>query len=183
VWLGNTYTDYRTNAGWPSNYLVYGAAGCVDWDGMGPAEATLYGFNNVPGSMLVVSGRPAVGSTFTLGVDNPLGTQTANACLGLFMFAPYATAYYPNGVAVPGLGMDGGSGELLIDVGNIDFAISAMAGLWTGPGSPVTYTLMLPDDPFFVGLTYYCQGVLYDTSPTATIKIGVARAINLSIGY
>jgi len=180
-WVGNTYTDFRDNPGWPTNFQITGLAGAIDWDGMAPGEAAIYGFNNTPGSMLVVSGRPAIGTTLTLGIDNPLGTQTAGATLGIFLFAPLADFNYPNGTPTPGMGMDGGFAETLVNLSTVDFSLSTVGGIWAGAGSPVTLSIPITDDPSVVGLTMYCQGLMFD--PVGTITFGLTRGVDLSIGY
>ncbi|MEW6074400.1 MAG: right-handed parallel beta-helix repeat-containing protein [Planctomycetota bacterium] len=182
-WVGNTYTDFRSNAGWPNYFLVTGAAGARDWDALAPAETAIYGAGNPAGSMMVVAGRPAIGTSFTLGVDNPLGTQ-APGSLGLFLFSTLPDANYPNGTPFPGWGMDGGAGQILINLTFVDWSISAVAGIWAGAGSPVPYTLPIPDEPAFVGLRLFAQGVILDlTTPPPGIWIGLARAAELMIGY
>ena len=174
LWIDNTYTDYRSNANWPSNFLIPGLAGAVDWDAMGIAEATVYGMNNPPGSMRVLAGRPATGTTFIMGVDNPLGTMATNS-ICVFAFSGMADPNFPNGTPVP-WGMDGGGADLLLNPAGLVGAY--IAGLWSGPGSPAPFPLAIPDEPSLVGLPLYVQGALAGGG-----AIGLSRGLQLQLGY
>ena len=56
-----------------------------------PPAVTAYGCLNPAGSLTTLAGKPAVGDTWRLGVDNPLGTQPA----GSLAFVSLASAGRP----------------------------------------------------------------------------------------
>jgi hypothetical protein len=130
------------------------------------ASVTPYGCGvNPPGSLVLLSGEPSLGSPFTLGIDNPVGTQTPGNWAILTMAVAPDPAY-PCGTPIPGFGMavGGGPGELLLASG-VASATWANAP-WFAPGVSVPFALGIPAKAEFVGLTVYFQGVMYDLAPT-----------------
>ena len=137
---------------------------------------------NPAGSMTVISGVPSIGTTVTLGVDNPLGTQAP----GSLPFLALATApdpAFPCGTLVPGFGMGGGGapGELLLGVAPPPFLVIAGAS-WAGPGTPAPIALPIPADATLLGASFYAQGLLLDTSPGASVSFGLTDAVELQVG-
>ncbi len=135
---------------------------------------------NPPGS-LVVTGRPALGSTVGLAVDNPLGTQAPGALAALAIaFAPHPQQ--PCGLLVPGYGMagSGAPGEVLLDLATV--GLTLFGGPWTGPLQPVAFGLPVPADPRLYGLQLFVQGVLLDVQPQAAVPIAVTAAARLVVG-
>jgi hypothetical protein len=63
-----------------------GAVWLVDLAPPLQAAVSIYGCANPPGSLSVLAGEPALGTTVTLGIDNPLGTQNPGA-LPIFALA------------------------------------------------------------------------------------------------
>ena len=172
VWCGNKGTHQQTLydnapvAVSPST-LVYGC-------GVNPA-----------GSMLVLSGLPAIGSTVVLGLDNPLGTQAAGSLpfMGLAL-APFDASLFPCGVQLPGFGMaaPGASGELLISIAPPDPFATIAGPPWAGPGSPAAMPLPVPDNCNLIGLPVYAQGLIVDPTPGALVPFGLTDAVELRIG-
>ncbi len=145
------------------------------------AEAQLYGCSNPVGSF-AVTGLPQLGATFTLGVDNPLGTQAVGS-LSVFVLAAAPAAGFPCGLAVPGLGMagNGAPGEVLFDPA---LPAPAFAGTaWGGVGQPGVLPLTVPLSPSLVGRELFAQGALLDPTPAAIAPIGLSRAARLRFGY
>ena len=148
------------------------------------STTTVYGCGiNPADSLVVLSGTPTVGTTMTLGVDNPLGTQSPGSLTFVSLaFAP--DALFPCGLPVPGLGMSapGAAGELLISfVPPSPFA--TLTGVpWFSAGNPAAVPLVFPDNSNLVGFTIYAQGVIFDPSPGASIQIGVTEGAALLIG-
>ncbi len=131
---------------------------------------------NPNGSAVVLSGGPFLGTTITLGVDNPTGTQNPGALANLLLgFAP--TANYPCGIEIPGFGMTGPTGELLVDLSN---HVALPGGPWTGPGNAVPIQITIPPTVGLVGASLYTQGVMLDI--TGAVPIGLAGAQELCIG-
>ena len=128
---------------------------------------------NPAGSLSVLSGSAQLGTTLTLGIDNPLGTQAAGSLPFLAIsLAPVAT--FPIGVQVPGLGMASSTspGELLIDLSPSQLAVGVVFGpAWTGPGQPAPIPLALPATPSLAGLSVFAQGALLDTSATGWLAL------------
>ena len=136
---------------------------------------------NPAGSMAVSGGSPSIGSTLLLDVDNPLGTQAPGSIAAAFVaFAP--SPLYPCGVPIAGLGMGGpgANGELLVDSAGPSLFIPGTA--WGGAGSPSTVSLAIPDDPVLVGVQAYAQGVIVDPIAAAGVFIGLADAVEITIG-
>lgn len=152
-----------------------------------PVTATLrlpnvsaYGCGTNPSNSLsVVSGSPAIGSTLTFGVDNPLATQNAPALSFLAVaFAPDPNA--PCGTLVAGWGMSGAGagGELLLDTSGPLFVLVGPA--WQGSGLAAPIDLVIPNANL-AGLPLYVQGLLVDVSPTPGVVFGLAAAARVII--
>ena len=115
-------------------------------------------------------------------MDNPLGTQA----VGSLPFLALATApdpAFPCGTLVPGFGMGGvgAPGELLIGLAPPPFLVLAGAP-WIGPGTPAPIALTIPLDAALLGASVYAQGLLFDTSPGATVAFGLTDAVELQVG-
>ena len=132
--------------------------------------------------MSVLSGLPSLGTTVTLGVDNPLGTQTPGS-LPFLALATAADPAFPCGTLLPGFGMAGvgAPGELLISLAPPPFLVLAGAP-WAGPGTPAPIALPIPVDTTILGASFYAQGLLVDTSPGATVSFGLTDAVELQVG-
>jgi len=145
------------------------------------ATMTVYGSGvNPAGSLTVLSGTPKIGTTVVLGIDNPAGTQNAGA-LPIIVPATAPDAAFPAGSLLPGFGMSGAFGELLISLAPPNpLAPLLLGGPWTGPGNPAPVAVPLPDDPGLVGQTFYFQGLLLD--PTSAVRFGLADAIQMTFG-
>jgi hypothetical protein len=145
------------------------------------ATVTGYGCGSNPPGSLVTTGRAAIGTSMTLGVDNPLGTQSAGAFAVLAVaFAP--TPGFPCGQLVPGYGMASPAtpGEVLIDLSQV--GLTLFSGPWNGPLQPVQFVLTTPPTPALYALQLYAQGVMLDLQPAAPIAIGVTGATHLIVG-
>ena len=140
----------------------------------------LYGCGvNPAGSITVVSGTPSLGSTLVVGVDNPLGTQSA----GSFAFLALSGQRdwnAPCGSMFPGFGMSfPHGGEVLVDL--TQFVIFP-GPAWDGPGSPAPISVALPSNAALLGLELFVQGGLFDASPGALPAIGLTEALELTLG-
>lgn len=148
----------------------------------GPASALSYGCGlNPAGSLPVLSGAPRIGTTLSLGVDNPLGTQAAGA-LGFLALQSSPDPNFPCGTQLPGWGMSGpgANGELL--VGLAPAPVLVAGGSWA-PGSPVPFALPIPADCGLVGQRFYAQGALFDFSAVLTgVGLGLTEGRELIIG-
>ena len=142
--------------------------------------ATEYGSGvNPAGSLSVLAGEPAVPSTLTLGLDNPTGSQ-AGPGVGLVFFSGARDPFFNltgNGTPLPGYGMSGPAGELLISTATPDLALTLLSFGWTGPGSPVPFDVAIPDDKDLVGLTFFAQGALF-----ASDQFGLTNGLELYVG-
>ena len=123
------------------------------------------------GSLSVVDGEPTLGNTLRLALTDPTGTTSAPATT-LLALSPTADPAFPCGSPVPGWGLGGGAGELLI--GNV---VGLRAGApWMG--SPVSFPVAIPSDASLIGVTVYTQGVLIG----ADSGIGLTSGIEVRIG-
>jgi hypothetical protein len=146
------------------------------------AASYLYGSGvNPAGSMSVLSGQPALGTTVQIGVDNPLGTQAVEAASFFFLSAAPDPAI-PAGTLVPGFGMSGAgaNGELLIDPSQLVLAVQGSP--WGGPGLPSAFDLDVPADSALIGLFAFGQGLLVDPTAAFGVKFGLSEAVQFRVG-
>ncbi|MDA0372486.1 MAG: hypothetical protein O2865_01755 [Planctomycetota bacterium] len=145
------------------------------------ADAVPYGCGLNPIGSLLVTGRPAVGTTMTFGVTNPLGTQATGSTAAM-LYSLLPAPGFPCGTPIPGLGMagSGAPGELLLDT-SAPLA-AQISGPWSGPGQPVTFALRIPDDPTLIGARLYAQGALFDPTPGNAVPVGLTTGVRLDLG-
>ncbi len=149
-------------------YLINGAA----------PSATTYGCTSPAGSLSVLSGEASLGSSITLGVDNPLGTQPAGSTPFLIVAAT-ANAAFPCGAPVPGAGMaaPGAAGEWLTAG-----PVLVIAGApWAGTGTPAPFAFPIPADCALLGVRAYVQGGIHDPSAT-NVETGLTDGLVIVLG-
>ena len=135
---------------------------------------------NPSGSFSHDAGAPNLGATLTFSVDNPLGTNAVGSLPGVAMsFAP--SPNFPCGVQLPGFGMTGGPGELLIGLGAPRVKGFVFGAPWQGPGSPSPIDVLLPADPVLAGLSLYVQGFLFDPTFASGNQYGLANAFSMTL--
>lgn len=149
------------------------------------ASSLVYGSGvNPSGSLVVLSGEPAIGTTVQLGLHNPVGTQSAPAVPFLFVAAA-SDPNFPAGTPIPNFGMSapGATGELLISLAPPNpLAPVLSGGAWLG--SPVTISVPIPMDCSLVGQDYFGQGILVDGSAAlAQNRFGLTDGVRFSIGF
>ncbi|QDU66178.1 hypothetical protein [Engelhardtia mirabilis] len=132
-----------------------------------------------PAGSLAVSGTPDLGGSFSIELDNPLGTQTAGSLPLLALSAAPAVAGSSCGIQVPGFGMagPGAVGELLVALPSFQ----TLPGTpWGGAGSPSTVALSVPNDSALLGISIFAQGVLIDA--VGPVTIGLTEGAELQLG-
>jgi CHRD domain len=145
-----------------------------------PGATTPYGSGiNPANSLVTLGGSPSVPGTLTLGIDNPAGSQSAPGTGALFL-ATQPDALFDltgTGLLLPGFGMSGPAGELLIDAfaPNPFMAITVYG--WAGAGNPLPVNLNIPNNLNLVGKTVYLQAVLFADS-----RITLTNALELYLG-
>ena len=191
VWDGTVYpfffltddTPGETSEGYIANYAFVkgilgddeiGALGGPSADGIFIDPLQFYGCGVNPADSLTrLNGSPQVGATLTLGVHNPLGTQSLGsaAFLGLSLYADPA---FPCGTVYPGWGMQSAAapGELLIAAP----VVSMLGAPWNGASVP--FAVVIPNNPGLVGLEFYAQGVIIDF---VSDKIGLGGAVKITV--
>jgi len=144
-------------------------------------SATAYG-GNPPGSLALTAGTPKINTTITMGIDNPLGTQSPGSIpfLGISLGPDPGFEVTGTGTLVPGWGMSGPSGELLISVASPNPIIVFQGPAWSSAGNPALITFPIPDQIVIVGLKVYCQGVMID--PFASPHFGLTNGLLVDIG-
>jgi hypothetical protein len=131
---------------------------------------------NPAGSLVELGGVPAIGETWTLGVHNPLGTQAPGS---LAFVALAASGPYPKcGLPIPGWGMAGGAGELLISI--VPTPVLAGPVAWDGV-SPAPVPIALPPVSALVGYPLYAQGAM-SGAPGSTVGFALAGALKTVVG-
>lgn len=139
---------------------------------------------NPPESLSLLSGRPVPGTSFTVGLDNPIATQSPGAATFLFASLEPDLAF-PNGTFVPGFGMSATTdapGELLISLQATDLFLSIAGPAWAGPGMPASVSLDLPSDPSLIGQTVYAQGLLVDPIAALGVKFALTNGLEVRLG-
>ncbi|HKX46959.1 MAG TPA: CHRD domain-containing protein [Planctomycetota bacterium] len=143
-------------------------------------EATPYGSGvNPANSLFSLSGGPAVGAPLRLAIDNPTGSQSGPGVGFLLVTAAPDPSFGATGVGtlLPGYGMAGPFGELLVGAPPPTPLLIFPTSVWTTRGVPAQVSIPVPDSSSFVGLTLYAQGALY-----ANAKIGLTNGLELYIG-
>jgi len=170
VQAGNGGDGTQDSLGYVDNFRFYP-----------PADAVAYGCGvNPANSLVIVSGEPRLGTTLTFGVDNPLGTQGAGSIPVLAISAlPWPT--FPCGIPIPGTGMGGGAGELLVRTGPFLLRPTPIGTPWSGPGNPAPVDFNIPFVPSILGYSLYVQGVLVDLGATTGPTLGLAGAFQITL--
>jgi hypothetical protein len=147
-----------------------------------PPNTTLLGCGVNPTGSLSIVGEAALGSTFTVRVHNPLGTQAVGSQPMLF-FSTAPDSNYPCGTPMPLANMAPGlDGELLIGAGVGQIIPVVVTGpAWTG--SPSLIPLSIAQQPQLVGQTFFVQGLMVDRSVGAPVRIGLTDALELRVGF
>ncbi|MCZ6598647.1 MAG: PQQ-dependent sugar dehydrogenase [Planctomycetota bacterium] len=146
------------------------------------ASATVFGCGvNPAGSIQITGGAPVVGGSFTVGIDNPLGTQSPGA-LSFLAISLSPDPNYPCGTLQPGWGMagPGADGEILIATTGSDPFVVLSGPVWGGTGNPVSFTINIPPNYSLVGEQGYIQGLLRD--PSSAVTIGLTEAVEVQFG-
>jgi hypothetical protein len=138
---------------------------------------------NPAGSLVVSGGVPKVGAAMTFGVDNPTGSQPVGSLpfVGISNAADALFVATGTGVPIPGWGMAGPTGELLIAVGGPNPLLSLAGAAWAGPGSPAPVPLSIPPLVALIGFDVFAQGVMVNAigaGPT----FGLTNGLQLTIG-
>jgi plastocyanin len=157
-----------------------GMTGSVTVQGAPAGEAATYGESvNPAGSLRLQTGSPAIGTNFTLRLQNP-DDPSAGPGVGLLFFATSPDPSFPLGTVLPGFGLSPSpAGELLLSLVPPDPAIVLGPQLWS-EGGTVDFVIPLPGDPNLVGQSLYAQGALVDT--TTANGIGLPNGLQLTFG-
>lgn len=142
-----------------------------------------YGVQAPANTLSVLSGKPALGTTLTLGVRNPFGTQSAGSNTFLiFSMAPDPN--FPGGTSLNGFGMSapGTPGELLINLQPPD-----PGGLFTGPplpggGAPAAIGVPVPSSTSLLGLPVYFQALIADPTVALGVRLALTNGMEIAIG-
>jgi PKD repeat protein len=149
-----------------------------------PATALRYGCDPaVRGTLRVLSGEPRIGTTLTLGVDNPLGTQGPNSRAYVWV-SRQSDLGYPCGTWSPSFGMSaaGAPGEILVDRTAGILLKTTLGGLWSTPGTPAPVPVTMPTSLAWIGQRLYVQGYLVDSRSTYGVRTAVTDALELLLG-
>ncbi|MEM7307639.1 MAG: plastocyanin/azurin family copper-binding protein [Planctomycetota bacterium] len=173
--LGNVYDYYCVI------HVSLGQVGTITVNE--PAVVAPYGCINPTGSLLSLGGEALAGGSWTVGVENPLGTQPAGS-LAFLSVAAAPSFGFPCGLALPGFGMSapGAVGELLIDLAAPNPLETLGPVAWAGTGTPAPFPVALPDNPVLVGFTLYFQGLMVDAGGTSGITLGATEGLQVTVG-
>jgi hypothetical protein len=146
------------------------------------AQVVSYGCGaNPTGSLSVLSGSPRIGTSSTVGIDDPLGRVAAGALPFLFVSAAPDPAIPCGSVLMlPGLA---GSAELLISLTYVDLISVALPGSpWLGPGRPSSIGYSIPRDVALINVSLFGQGLLFDASGGIGARLAFTDALEFRIG-
>ncbi|QDU85068.1 hypothetical protein Pla163_21930 [Planctomycetes bacterium Pla163] len=147
------------------------------------ADTEHYGCGlNPEGSLVVVQGDAILGRTLVLGIDNPLGTQSAGS-IGAVYLSAAPDAAFPCGTTAFGFSMfgPGSPGEALVDLDPNRLIGLYFAGPWSGPGQTANASIALPNVPAFAGYDLFAQGVLIDPTGLGQTVIGATEGLRLRL--
>jgi PKD repeat protein len=161
-----------------------------------PGTQTTYGCGvNPSGTLVVLAGEPTIGTTLTLGVENPLGTQARGARTFLMVSAA-PDPLYPCGSLRQGWGMTapGAAGEFLLwspsgaAMGSAHVPLAGELQLvvgpaWAGVGFPAPIDLAIADELGLAGTTIYAQGLLLDPLGTFGVVRALTEAREIVLGH
>jgi len=149
-------------------HLDFGMTGSITVEDV-PSSSLTYGNCNSPAnSLTIVSGAPILGTTLTLGVDDPVpGSSPVGTSLAGLVLALAPDPNFPCGTPLPFVGTNGGLGDLLFSVvpPNPLFVLVDPTP-WAGPGVPTNFSLPLPADPAFLGIDLFFQGAVGSSAQT-----------------
>ncbi len=148
-------------------------------------DLTPYGCGfNPPDSLLRLSGSGSLGQTLTLGVNNPLGTQSPGA-LALLAVASSPDAAFPCGSVLPGFGMAGPQtdGEILVSLIPPSPEIFLGPVVWGGVAAPAAFDLPIPNVLSLAERSIFLQGVLVDPSTGSAVTEGVEIVLAACPGF
>lgn len=128
-----------------------------------------------PESLFPLSGA-VLGQTLSVAMGYPQGGGPGSA-QSYWLISTAPDPAYPCGTPVPGMGPNGTTGELLIQLVP-PFQI-VPGPLWTSPGEPAVFSVPVPSDPVFDGVTISTQGILISS---ATGQKVLTDALDLTLG-
>lgn len=124
-----------------------------------PGPASVYGCGVNPAGTLTVLQEAALGIPLTLELHDPTSVPGAAFVLALVGVSFQPDPHYPCGTPLPGWGLGGTTGELLISVGPSD-----PLAVFTSVGYSLETThrvqVQVPCDARFLDETAYAQGIL-----------------------
>ena len=134
------------------------------------ASTEVYGCGVNPKGSMMVKGEARLGESLTFMVTDPSNMMSSGAQAFLIP-AVMADNAFPCGTKIPGWGMKMGTmGELLVGGPLMPLGI----GTWTG--TPVMYSVTIPNDNSLDGVMVYFQGGLAGT------HVGLADAVKVMVG-
>ncbi len=148
-----------------------------------PGGVTPYGSGiNPANSLVLLSGQPAVGQPFSLGVRNT-ATTTKPAAFAYLVFATAPDANFPAGTVLPGFGLSapGAAGELLVSLLPPNpLGPLGPVGWAGGVAPPAPFNLAIPNNPNLVGVDLYFQGALI--TPSQGFSLGLTNGLEVTVG-
>ena len=113
---------------------------------------------NPDASLAPAAGLPVLGGTFTLALDDPFGSSP-DGSLAFLLAALSPDPAFPCGTPLPGYGMNGPLGELLVNVLPPDPVAVLGPATWSF-GAPAEISIPVPNDPVLLDVDLFLQGVL-----------------------
>lgn len=135
---------------------------------------------NPPGSLAIVGSPATIGSSISIAMDNPLGTQ-GTPSFPIYFFGLSSLEGIPCGIPIPGYGMNGPGAAGSSLIGDL-LNLIRFGPAWLGAGQPSTINLNIVNEPSLIGVHVYTQGLMFDPVASFGVEFGLTNAIELKIG-
>jgi formylglycine-generating enzyme required for sulfatase activity len=146
-------------------------------------QGTPYGSGvNPADSLVITSGVPMVGESFTVGVSNS-ASPTAPGALAFLSLATAPDPAFPAGAMLPGFSLTtpGAPGEWLLSLATPNPFMTLGPVPWAGgAAAPASFPLSVPLKPALTGLSIYLQGALLDLTSGPSLGLTNGLAVTLS---
>ncbi len=138
----------------------------------------------LPGNSLIPLTGAVLGQRLSVEIGAPLGDLSIQPGSITRWFASSTPATgYPCGVPIPGWGINGASGDLMVSLAPL-FWLGG-AGVWNSNADPAVHSVSVPDDPALDGAVLFTQGLIIQVVPGSNpieYDVTLTNALDLIVG-